>query len=214
MTENSVSDELEAEIGALRDDPRRPLRRFAPADERSPSPASVSLAAWATDIAERLHERFGSLVCLDVGFLEYPGRVVLDRGRVIARAPIVEQVDVNLEHPCQVASGHELHAEVTVRNRRRIPLAIRTNGQLTAAVLDPASGDVVGGFAGAQASPLVVFNAEPEITVQIPVLIGTASLEPRIGYAIPPGEWQFDVTFDFGELGRYRSAPLPLFVTS
>lgn len=67
---------------------------------------------------------------------------------------------------------------------------MNTNGNLTAAIVDPDTGAKVGGYAGAQHMPLVVFTVEPTKTVRIPLLVGTASYDPNLGYTVPPGTWQ------------------------
>jgi hypothetical protein len=77
-----------------------------------------------------------------------------------------------------VRSGHTLHHGLLVRDRSGAGLAIATNGGLTASVVDPATGDEVGGFAGWQTLPGVVFRVPPGGTERIPLLIGTASVDP------------------------------------
>jgi hypothetical protein len=44
---------------------------------------------------------------------------------------------------------------------------------------------VDGGFSGFQTLPLVVFRVAPGQTGRVPLLIGTASFTPRLGYAVP-----------------------------
>ena len=84
-------------------------------------------------------------------------------------------------------------------------------------VVDPASGEVVGGFAGWQTLPLVTFRAAPGQTVPVPLLIGTASFTGRLGYAVPPGEWGLTATLNLtwagGEAVLRRTEVLPLTVT-
>jgi hypothetical protein len=84
-------------------------------------------------------------------------------------------------------------------------------------VVDPQTGEVVGGFAGAQRLRLVIFRVAPGQAEQIPLLIGTASGTPRLGYAIPPGEWAIQVTLTLGlhpgDSPRRRTPLLPLTIT-
>jgi hypothetical protein len=69
---------------------------------------------------------------------------------------------------------------------------------VTAAVVDPATGEVVGGFHGAQTLPLIMFRVAPGATERIPLLIGTASFTPRLGYTVPAGTWGIEATLDLG----------------
>jgi hypothetical protein len=122
-----------------------------------------------------------------------------------------------------VRSGHTLHHGLLVRDRSGAGLAIATNGGLTASVVDPASGEVVGGFVGWQTLPGVVFRVPPGGTERIPLLIGTASTSERIGYVVPPGDWGVQATLSFlasadAPLGREqvrgRTPVLPLTITA
>jgi len=60
--------------------------------------------------------------------------------------------------------------------------------------VDPESDEVVGGYAGFQILPLIMFRVPPGGTERIPLLIGTASFTDRLGYAVPPGSWGIQVT--------------------
>jgi hypothetical protein len=105
-----------------------------------------------------------------------------------------------------------------VRNPASQVLSLATNGQVTAVVVDLETEHVVGGFAGAQTQPLVTFRIAPGASEQIPLLIGTASFAPVLGYAVPPGSWGIQVPLVLhggmraGE--QRRTAVSPLTVTS
>jgi hypothetical protein len=77
---------------------------------------------------------------------------------------------------------------------------------------------VVGGFSGAQGLPPVVFRITPGQTDPIPLLTGTASFTPRLGYAVPPGEWGIRATLTVGpdpaRSTRRRTPVMPLTITS
>jgi hypothetical protein len=73
-----------------------------------------------------------------------------------------------------------------VRNLSGRVLPVATNGSLTA-VVDPKAGQVVGGFAEAQHMPLIMFRVAPGAAERTPLLIGTASFRPELGYTVPPG---------------------------
>jgi hypothetical protein len=71
---------------------------------------------------------------------------------------------------------------------------------------------------GAQQLPLVIFRVPPGQTGQVPLLIGTASFMPRLGYTIPPGDWGIQATLTLGphsrDSPRRRTPILPLTVTA
>ncbi len=89
-----------------------------------------------------------------------------------------------------------------------------TNGQLTALVVDPETNEVVGAFSGAQTLPLVRFRAPAGGSVEIPILIGTASTVPRLGYAVPPGRWAVEIILPLEAPGPCRAPLIPLRVVA
>ena len=86
------------------------------------------------------------------------------------------------------------------------------------AVVDPHTGEIVGGFSGAQNLPLIFFRAAPGETSQVPLLIGTASFTARLGYAIAPGDWGIQAALRLGpaprSLASRRTPILPLSITA
>ena len=179
-------------------------------------PFRISLAPWATDVAEDLHRQFGSDVHLVVGALSYPSRTL---PRALHERPTVPELDsadvaAELDGPLSIRSGHTEHHGLLVHNSREEEVGIATNGQLTAEVVDPATGRLVGGFTGAQILPLVMFRVSPGATQRIPLLVGTSSFVPDLGYAIPPGEWALQVPMDLGNKRTARTPRLAFTVTS
>ena len=87
-------------------------------------------------------------------------------------------------------------------------------------MVDPATGEVVGGYAGFQTLPLVMFRVPPGGTERIPLLIGTASFTGRLGYAVPPGSWGLQATLQLAPDSAIRvrvprrTPVLPLTVTA
>jgi len=219
----AASDEIRELVARLRDDPGRPIRGFSAAvGERVPSPSChLTLAAWATELAESVRSRFGSEVAVTVGALSFPDRTFLSAGGgdvVVHRPPenlprlSSEEVAVSLEGELSVRSGFDVMSEMQLRNLGARELTIRTNRNLTARVLDPTTLEVVGGFTGAQALPGRNFHAAPGEMIVIPLLVGTTSLVPALGYAIPPGNWAIDAVLDLGNGGRYVTATVPITV--
>jgi hypothetical protein len=117
-----------------------------------------------------------------------------------------------------ISSGHTLRHGLLLRNLTGRDLQIATNGQVTAVVVDPHTGEVMGGFSGFQNRPLIIFRVAPGQTEQIPLLIGTASCTPRLGYTIPPGHWGIQATLTLGrpprDSPRRRTPILPLTITA
>ena len=196
-------------------------------DERQEPPFEIRLQWWASEIAEDLHRRFGDDVKLVVGMGPYPEPQV--RRQVNAPDDIPDMdptlMSVDLVSPITVASGSTVRGELRVENMSAESIVISTNGGVTAQVVDPRTGVVVGGFVGWQTLPSVYFRAAPGDTVVVPVLVGTASLLPELGYAIPAGEWAIQIVLELEEgdgegrhsslteRRRLRTPPLPITVT-
>jgi hypothetical protein len=184
-------------------------------------PFGIWLAAWGATTAEELHRQFGDDVELRVGALPYPpGRPQL-RTRPATTPPSdlldSQEITVELDGPAVVRSGHTLRHRLLVRNLSGRELQIATNGSVTAAVVDPQNGEVVGGLYGAQPLPLHIFRVAPGATEQIRLVTGTASYTPRLGYVVPAGEWGIQVTLTLGpdrDSPRRRTPILPLTITA
>src|SRR5271165_5681493 len=120
--------------------------------------------------------------------------------------------------PAVVRFRQTLRHGLLVRNRTDGELQIATNGHVTAWIVDPQTGEEVGGFSGWQTLPLVTFRIGPGGTERIPLLIGTASFTVRLGYAVPPGNWGLQATLDLaqdpGERVSRRIPVLPLTITA
>ena len=126
---------------------------------------SSRLAPWAAATAAELRRQLGDDVELTVGALPYPPGARPRPGWQPPRSlgllnfpgksllSWTARLLSGLGTPCDTACwcatcpGSELQ--------------IATNGQVTAAVVDPHTGEVVGGYCGAQGMPLKVFRAAP-----------------------------------------------------
>ena len=225
----TVWDELRLTLALLLEEQPGALVRWPDlnSSEGGPPPHAIGLAPWAEAVAGELSGRFGDQVDVMVGALPYPpGRPPLPRGPQRRPSPAREpaalldprQADVELDGLAAVRSGHTLRHGLLVRNRTGSELQIATNGQVTADVVDPQTGEQVGGFSGAQNLPLIMFRIALGGTERIPLLIGTASFTARLGYAVPPGSWGLQATLDFahdpGEHALRRTPILPLTITA
>ena len=116
------------------------------------------------------------------------------------------------DQPVAVASGHDLRTSLVVRNDGEEAVRIRTNGMVTATIVDPTTHRTVGGFAGSQTTALVTFVVAPGSETRLPLLVGTASLDPHLGYAVPPGAWAYTVELELDPSGRCRLGETPVTV--
>ncbi len=188
-------------------------------DEGRQPPFAIHLAPWAASTAADLFDQFGGDVHLTVGALPFPpGAAHEPRPALRRRADPLDpgQAAAELDGPAVVRSGHTLRHGLLVRNRSSDEIKVATNGAVTAVVVEPETEQVVGGFAGAQTLPLVVFAVAPGATERIPLLIGTASFEPELGYTVPAGRWGVEATLTLGwspDSPRRRTPVLPLTVT-
>ncbi|TCC33400.1 hypothetical protein [Kribbella sindirgiensis] len=58
----------------------------------------------------------------------------------------------------------------------------------------------------------MTFPIQPQQSSRVPVLIGTASVDPELGYAVPPGPWGLAVSLHT-ERDRWLLASLELTIT-
>jgi hypothetical protein len=182
----------------------------------------VRLSLWASQevLAAQLHARYGDAVDLTVGYLHYPDCTLLKYDgspRTLSypeRPPLLSPDigDVSVPEELKVKSGHQARSELALRNNGSQELVLETNGSVTATVVDDDTNERVGSFEGAQTLPLVRYSAPPGMTVHVPLLIGTACVLPRLGFAVPPGEWAIEVILGFADRGRFTTPHLPLTV--
>jgi hypothetical protein len=182
---------------------------------------SVTLRADAVRVAAELRGRYGEAVDVTVGFLHYPecgvppswGAANSDRLQP-THNPLPQWLHVVVDHDLRVRSGENLSSTIRLVNEGGQEVVAHTNGQITAPVVDPKSNEVVGGYSGAQVAPLIRFPAPPNDSVEIPLLVGTASRLPRLGYTVPPGEWAIEVAVGLGVDGTFSAPPMPLIVVA
>ena len=219
----TVWDELKVVLARLRDEQPDTLTRYPmpEVDEGRYPPFTIQLEAWAAATAAELHQQFGDNVELTVGALPYPPGRQPQRPQSAGQQPALldpQEIVAELDGPAVVSSGHMLRHALLLRNLTAQDVQIATNGKVTAVVVDPQTGEVVGGFSGFQTLPLVVFRVAPGQTQPIPLLIGTASCTPRLGYAVPAGFWGIQATLTLGpdprDSPRRRTPVLPLTITT
>jgi hypothetical protein len=219
----AVWDELKAVLTRLRDQQPGTLTRYPmpEVDEGRHPPFTIHLAATATATAEQLHQQFGGNVDLTVGALPYPpgrqpGSPPAPRQHLDLLDP--REITAELDGPAVLRTGETVRHGLLLRNLTSHELQIATNGEVTATIVDPQTSEVVGGYSGFHNLPLIVFRVPPGQTGRVPLLIGSASFTPRLGYAVPAGEWGIQATLTLGPDPRdspRRDTPvLPLTITA
>ncbi len=146
--------------------------------------------------------------------MSYPDRALVIREQAFApRLTPAEDHELRVALPVSVhvRSGHSVKASVQVTSMAPAGGELHTNGHLSTVVID-AGGRVVGAYVGVQHMPLVRFRLPPAEPVEVPLLIGTASLAPELGYSVPPGEWRLWVELPLKGSGGLCSKPLPIVV--
>lgn len=184
--------------------------------DRTP-PFSIGLWPWAVEVAADLHHRFGPDVELTVGAMTYPEGTVEHPDGVQSWWPEVPtatatEIVVTVDTPLIVASGHEVAAGLTVHNRSTDPIRLWTNGTLVGLVVDPGTGDLVGGVIR-QPMMAVTFDIGPQDSATIPFRVTTDSRVPGFGYAVPSGVWATQVILLLDHHRQLKTPPLPLLIT-
>lgn len=178
---------------------------------------NVQLMADQESLASTLAANYGNALELRVGALPFPSIQDGDRNsrRVGPEIPLIASSELNatIEGNLVVSSGGTTGGSLRFHNLGSETIVLNTNGCVTARVLDPSTGEVIGGFVGAQTLPLVQFSIAPGASAAVPVMIGTASYRSRLGYTVPPGEWEIDALITLEGQGQRRIAPLRIVIT-
>ncbi|MFD7156876.1 hypothetical protein ACFV9C_19920 [Kribbella sp. NPDC059898] len=184
-----------------------------PDSEPARVPVRIMLAAWAADIAAGLQATYPEIVERQVGLDAVSGGGVDQACAAAGAAGRAGRGEIGIDveglASLTVRSGWDLRQDVLVRNRGDREQVLITNGELASVVTD-SSGRVVGEFAGPHPVSRVGFAVGAGESRPVPVLVGTASLVPELGYAVPPGQWPGIYT----ETGEEGQASLELAVAA
>ena len=174
---------------------------------------NIVVRASRRDLAQRLLDAYGDAVKLRVGFLSYPDPTMIDAQAPRHRQPAPEQppllaaeeFQVSVDEGLAVQSGGHLGTVLHVHNVGAQEIVVLTNGAVTAGIVDPRTGKVVGGYEFVQTAIGVAFRVPPGAVVDIPLLVGTASTDPILGYCVPPGRWAIEVSLNLQDRGIFRT---------
>ncbi len=179
----------------------------------------VQLWADQADRAEEICQRFGDAVAVTIGMFPYPDRfarpereseAALDEPPPQKLATLPESVQVELTDDLVIRSGAHLRTVIRVHNDSECDVAANTNGQINGTVVHPDTGKRVGCYEGAQLMPLVRFDVPSGSTGDIPLLVGTASTKPELGWAVPPGPWAVRLVLSYDGEAAVRLLPLQI----
>jgi hypothetical protein len=204
----STWDDLKPALVVLRDRRPQALREYPDprVDEGRVPPFRIVLAAWAVDAAADLRTQFGNDVELHLGFQRYPtGALLGSRVTNVRPRLLPDEIEASVPDDIEVKSGYDARFEMHLTQNGLEQVVLHN---VIAQVIDPASDRVVGAFAGAQRAMLIRYRVEPGKTTSVPIVLGTASLDPQLGYALPPGRWPMHVTFSIENQERYRTPPI------
>lgn len=176
----------------------------------------VSLAANEEELAGELMSRYGDAIDLTVGALAYP---LEDAEEVCEDSPAGEDVHglrievVAPTDPVSAAGVTPLQLSVVLTNdgESRIQFG---SGTAIGTILNT-SGDVV-----SSSSTVAIGDAGigvdlgPGESMELPLVVSTASCDPALGYALPPGEYQLvaAVQHSDGDTTTLQSRPVPIVV--
>lgn len=181
---------------------------------------NVVVRASRPDLAQRLFDSYGDAVRLRVGFLSYPDPMTMDTDVSQRSAPEpvrppllpVGEVQVSVDDGLKVRSGEDLRSTLHVNNIGPNEIVVLTNGAVTARIVDPQTEASVGGYEFAQTLMGIQFRIPPQDSVDVPLLVGTASTNPLLGYCVPSGHWTIEVLVTLEDRGIFRTPLLPISV--
>ncbi|HEV3188762.1 MAG TPA: hypothetical protein VGZ04_12055 [Acidimicrobiales bacterium] len=181
---------------------------------------TIQVRADQEHLAAALIEQYGDALSMKVGAFDYP--IASDRiqdetsNRDTRRSQIPpiskEQLNVILIGELTVISGRNQNGVLEFTNNGPTEVVLDTNGVVTAQVVEPATGDVVGGFVGAQTAQLIQYVLPSMTPVRVPFVVGTASVKRELGYAVPPGNWMVDAIVTLHDGGERRLPLLPIVI--
>ena len=207
-------DEIMQALSALAGDRMRSVGRGA-------GEVHLTLRADGEDVAAEMHERYGDLVEITVGLLPYPDRFSGDPlcgplvGPIDVDSPLVAVATLDVG---SVRSGLDFGGTVIVRNAGADVFDFQSGPTQSAVVFRPGAAAPSGFYTGGMDAIGYGARLEPGGSVSLDVVGGTASCDPALGYALPPGLYEVRVPVvqltmhDIAptEVSYVLSGPIPL----
>jgi hypothetical protein len=154
------------------------------------------LRADGEDAAAEVHAEYGELVEITVGLLPYPDRFAGDPvceplvGPILADSQLVAVAQ--LDGPT-VRTGLDFKGTVTVRNTGADAFDFQSGPRHAAVVFKPGSESPTGFWTGGMDAVGFGKRLAPGESVELELVGGTASCDPALGYALPPGQYEVRV---------------------
>jgi hypothetical protein len=168
----------------------------------------LGLRADGEAAAAEVRAEYGDLVEITVGILPYPDPFAHGGGCGGLPGPIVTDtpfaVSATLD-AATVRSGHDFGGTVTVTNTSASAAVLDTGQPATAIVFRAGSNRPVGFYDGGIAGTGFGGNLGPSESLSFDLLGGTASCDPALGYALPPG--RYDVRVPVDQYTMHENAP-------
>jgi hypothetical protein len=170
-------------------------------------------------LAAELVDRYGDAIDVTVGVLSYP----IAEASPVCTEPVGERSPAGLEvaivppaGPFVTSDAEPWSFEIRLTNVGDAPIAFGS-GIATGTVLD-AIGNVVGSSANIGREDVgIQIDLAPGASTSLPGVVGPASCEPRLGYLLPPDDYQLVATlsrFDASSQGTLLTPPQPIVVTT
>ena len=157
---------------------------------------NVQLRADGEALAAELTQRYGDIVAIGVGLLPYPDPFVaevVDCGQLhplITDSPF--RVTAVLD-ATELHVGEDFSGTVTVTNTGSETVEFETGRPHTAIVYVPGSDQAVGMYDGGVSGTGTGSSIAPGGSFDMDMIGGTASCDPALGYALPPGSYDVRV---------------------
>jgi hypothetical protein len=123
-------------------------------------------------------------------------------GPIATGTPLVATITVD---PARVQSGLDFRGSVRVTNDGSKPFDFESGWPVSATVFRRGTDEVVGGYSGGIGGVGFGDVLQPGESVELDALGGTASCDPALGYALPPGT--YDVRAQVDQYTMHENAP-------
>jgi hypothetical protein len=156
----------------------------------------LDLRADGEDAAAEVLAEYGELVETTVGLLPYPDRFAGEpecpalNGPVLADSQLVAVA--HLDGP-SVRTGLDFEGTVTVRNTGADAFDFQSGPMHAAVVFRPGSESPSGFWTGGMDAVGYGKRLAPGESVELELVGGTATCDPSLGYALPPGQYEVRV---------------------